>query len=134
VLRGDPLPLEVVSLGELPLPLLEAYASRRWHEGVDANYHEETGVLHVLIRWGQRPSGGHRVVPRSAAMVRRPQGWQVRVQADYVAPAPGQPVIEVLTFPAAGVRIRLPARTPARFSVAVADQQGKLRGSSRELP
>jgi len=134
VVHGCPLELESLSVAELPLPLLESYGQNRWHEGIDALYDAETGLVYVLVRWGERPTGGYRIEPLSASLVRRLRGWQVRIKAEFVVPAPGQPVIEVLTFPAAGVRVDLGELRPHRLRVVVVDQRGKLKGSSPELP
>ena len=131
---GRGLELEPLEVSQLPLPLVEAYGDRRWTEGVDAIWDPAAGTVHVLIRWGQRPTGGYQVLAKGARLVRRPLGWQVRVEAEYVSPSPGQPVIEVVTFPAAGARIVLGEGAPAQFTVVVYDQRGKVHGSAKPEP
>ena len=72
-----------------------------------------------MLRWGQKPTGGYRVVPKEVRVVRRWGKCQIRIRAEYVVPEPGQPVIEVATFPAAGLRIALQGINPYGCTVAV---------------
>ncbi len=133
VYYGRPLPLDVFAIAQLPLPLIEAYGTNRWSEGVDALWDAESGFLYVLVRWGQKPTGGYCVEPQRAALRRRPGGWTVVVTSNYVTPAPGHPVIEVVTFPAAGARIKL-EQPPGQFRVVAVDQRGRARGEPVTLP
>lgn len=133
VYYGRPLELDVFAIAQLPLPLIEAYGSNRWHEGMDAIWEPESGCLYVLVRWGQKPTGGYYVEPQGASLRRRPGGWTVVVSSRYVTPQPGHPVIEVVTFPAAGARIKLP-QPPGSFKVVPVDQNGRVRGDVLTLP
>ncbi|OGS69485.1 MAG: hypothetical protein A2Y96_02790 [Firmicutes bacterium RBG_13_65_8] len=133
VIRGRPIPFTQLSIAELPLPLIEAYSETRWSEGVDACLDSAAGDLYILLRWGQQPTGGYRVVPKDVRVVRRWGQCQIRIRSDYVVPAPGQPVIEVATFPAAGLRITLQGIDPYDCTVVAFGLDGRPHGATAPL-
>lgn len=130
VIAGVPLPFSQVALAELPPPLLEEYDRSRWAEGVDAWLGPGGESLYVLLRWGQKPTGGYRVVPLEARLVRRFGRAVIRVRAEYVTPEPGQPVIEVASFPGAGMRLLVRGYTVTGCTVVAVDQLGRGHGTT----
>jgi hypothetical protein len=134
VFRGVPLELECVSLPELPLELAGAHWSKRSTQGVDAQYDASSGKLFILLRWGTCPTGGYRIVLRQARLIRRFANPLVVVRADYLPPDPGQPVIEVLTYPVVAAALRLDANRAHGVTVVAVDQDGAPRGRSTPLP
>jgi len=133
VIAGAPLKTAPLALSELPPALVEAYGRSRWVEGVDALLDPGGDYLYVLIRWGQRPTGGYRVIPEDAHLIRRFGRCEIRVRARYVVPDPGQPVIEVASFPAAGVRLTVRGFRVAGCTVKAVDPQGRCHGVSGPL-
>lgn len=132
VSSGIPLEFGVLTIAELPLQLIEAYGQKRWSPGVDACAGRVPGEVYILVRWGQCPSGGYRIEPVAVRLVKRFRAEEIRVQARYVAPEPGQPVIEIVTFPAVGLRIRADRRLTG-CSVVVVDQDGKVMARTAPL-
>lgn len=127
VSSGVPLEFDVLTVAELPLPLIEIYGQKRWSPGVDVYPGRGAGELYVLVRWGQCPSGGYKIEPVAVHLVKRFATEEIRVQVDFVTPAPGHPVIEIVTFPAVGIRIKADRRLTGASVVAI-DQDGKVTG------
>lgn len=127
VCSGAPLEFEVLMVAELPLQLIEVYGQKRWSPGVDVYPGSKAGEIYVLLRRGQCPTGGYRIEPVAVRLVRRFATYEIRVQSKYNIPESGQPVIEVVTFPAVGLRIWADRKLTACPVVAL-DQDGKSVG------
>ncbi|MDP2870958.1 MAG: protease complex subunit PrcB family protein [Bacillota bacterium] len=125
VCSGAPLEFEVLTVAELPIPLIEVYGQKRWAIGVDVYPGSGAGQIYVLLRRGQCPTGGYRIEPIAVRLVRRFAAYEIRVQSKYNIPQPGQMVIEVVTFPAVGLRIRADRKLTG-CSVVALDQDGKV--------
>jgi hypothetical protein len=68
---------------------------QRMHRTPGTHLRREGGYRHVLVALGQRPTGGFRV--DLEAIVEHPD--YILLQAVEIAPAPGDMVIQVLTYP-----------------------------------
>jgi hypothetical protein len=129
VCKGAPLEFEVLTVAELPLPLIEMYAQKRWAAGVDVYPGSKANEIYVLLRRGQCPTGGYKIEPVAVSLVKRLSSYEIRTQSNYIVPEAGQPVIEVVTFPAVGLRVWADRRL-TDCPVVSLDQDGKIMGRS----